>query len=138
MRRRTLVAGVASVSLGAVLLSVSAPSCGCLEPWMEFLSAFGVEGWSLYENLDAEVLAASANKSLIGRPLSDFKFEGEIKPSSCAEASAQKFDCEFWFIKGPIRERGFHVVVGANKEGKVVSVEVTNMHRVLGRWKFSQ
>jgi len=102
---------------------------------MDFLMVFGVERWSDLSSLDGEVITAAAQKHLIGKPLKDIDFPKETQPVTCVSKTLTRLDCEFWFIKGPIRETGFHVVMRADNLGNIQSTEVSNMYRILGRWR---
>lgn len=105
---------------------------------MDFLMVFGVESWSVYEDLDGETMTASAQKHLIGLPLSKLKFPPEIQPTSCRQRDQTAYDCEFWFLSGPLREGGFHVVVHAGSDGAINSVKVTNLQRIFGYWQIGR
>lgn len=105
---------------------------------MDFLRVFGVESWSKYQNLDGAVITAAAQKHLIGIPLSKVSFPSEIAPTRCSRNDSTTFDCEFWFLSGPIRDGGFHVVMIAKSDGAIKEVRVTNLQRILGHWQSEQ
>ena len=135
MRKGTLAASLIGTIGVAMLFTVSLPSCGCQEPWMDFLLAFGVEGAFDSSNLDGNIITAAAQKHLIGKPLTKIEFPKETQPTSCISKTPRHFDCEFWFIKGPVREKGFHVTISANEHDSITSAKVSNMHRLLGYWR---
>lgn len=138
MRKRTIAAIAATPLLGLLLFGMSAPSCGCEEPWMDFLMVFGVESWSVYDNLDGKVMTAAAQNHLVGTSLSKVKFPAEIQPSSCRQNNQAGLDCEFWFLSGLLRDGGFHVVMKAKPDGAIETVKVTNLQRILGSWEIEQ
>jgi hypothetical protein len=131
MMKRSIAALVGTASLAALLMSTSLPSCGCADPWMSFLYAFGIED-ATKDKLDAEILQRSAQRSLVGQQLEVLSFSGKIAPESCRVASKVEYDCEFWFIKGPIRERGFAVRAAADEQGRITRVRVAGLDRVFG------
>ena len=100
MRKGTLATSLVGTIGAAMLFTVSLPSCGCQEPWMDFLLAFGVEGAFDSSNLDGKIITAAAQKHLIGKPLTKIEFPKETQPTSCISKTPRHFDCEFWFIKG--------------------------------------
>jgi hypothetical protein len=132
MRKRTLAASLVGAIASAMLLTVSLPSCGCQEPWKDFLIVFGVEMPYDSSRLDSEFITAAANKHLLGKPLASVVFPAKTQPANCASKTERNLDCEFWFMKGPLREKGFHVVMSANDRGSIDSAKVTNLHRILG------
>lgn len=105
---------------------------------MDFLMAFGVESWSVYGNLDGEVMTKSAQKHLVGTPLSKVSFPKEIQPTTCRRNDQTYLDCEFWFMSGPLRDGGFHVIIQAKPDGEIKTVKVTNLQRFLGYWQIGQ
>jgi len=103
---------------------------------MDFLVVFGVESWSDSENLDGEIMSRAAQKNLLGKSLSAIQFPKEIPPTSCITNTPARLDCDFWFVKGPLREKGFRVVITADSKDRIDSVKVSNMHMFLGKWRF--
>lgn len=133
MKYKNVVAAAGTLLTGTLLLSVSPPTCGCVEPWREFTNAFQVPYPHDISAMDSRVLAQAGNQHLPGTPLSEFKF-GSIRPSNCVQNDAQAFDCEFWLFKGVVRERGFRVHAAADPNGNITSVRVTDLHRIFGKW----
>ena len=103
---------------------------------MDFLMVFGVEDWDASSSLDGKVITNAARRHLPGTLLKEVKFPKETQPTVCIAQNSERLDCEFWFIEGPLRQQGFHVVIDANATGSITGVSVTNVQRLLGRWRF--
>jgi hypothetical protein len=123
------------IAITSSLLVIPNTACACEQPWMAFLSAFGLSGEESQDpsNLDGRILSLAARKHWSGKPLSAIVFPESMQPQHCVKRDASGLDCDFWISFGLLRDLGLRVKVNTEANGLVRDATVTNLNRLFGR-----
>jgi hypothetical protein len=135
MKKTHIAASLVTVPVAALLLATSPPTCGCIAPSASFLYTFGIENGN-EEHLNVADLQNAANKNMVGKPIRNLEFAKEVAPELCRANTKREYDCDFWFLKGVIRDRGFTVTAIADEEGNITKINVSGLNRVFGSIQF--
>lgn len=137
MRLKLSLGAAGAAAVGALLLSVSPVSCGCVSPVLLLGHELGMSTPSGYaspqEMTPANMQRAAASK-FTGQPLASFVPPNQAREGDCVRVDAKQLLCVYWLEAGPLRKEGRLIKFFADQKGVIERVEVTGIQRWLGRW----
>lgn len=124
--KRVAASTIALALIAAGLLTVSSPSCSCIEPPMEF-------GWELNMvapldytgagDLSAKAVEAAATKKYIGKSLKDVAPPTALRQGGC-KRSGVEMTCRYEVASGAARTIGLLIRFSEDEMGRVKTVHV--------------
>lgn len=137
MRLKLSLGAAGAAVVGALLLSVSPVSCGCVSPVMLLGHELGMStssGYAPPHEMTPVNMRQAATEKFRGERLASFVPPSQAREGECARVDAAQLHCTYWLETGPLRKEGRLVKFVAGREGRIERVEVTGIQRWFGRW----
>ena len=136
-RMKLSLGAAGAAGVGALLLSVSPVSCGCMPAAMLLGHELGMStasGNVLPGDMTPASMQAAAARKFRGQPLASFVPPGNAREGDCLRVDARQLACVYWLEAGPLRKEGRLIKFFADQKGVIERVEVASVQQWFGRW----